>query len=327
MRYSLAPKVCSWLCAFLAATVSTIPCGRAEPRQGATAEAYIARLVGAADEYELHNVNEEMLDNFPPRLLDELSEKENDSVALLAKWAMVRNSIGPPVKDGIRWVPVDIDRARLARFLGFLEGRTRTVPPMWWQQRMLRLQGYDRYEMEVDRDLPPAPLFPPAEDSKVVAEDGRYRWQKAVRLWLGRGISDAKKRGHDVVLRVAEADISVSDTVLDDVEERTGNMPDGVNAICISPGRYLVALHGHVCQRFPLYLIDAQQQRPIWSVDVWAARPVVPGGSGPPDMGHWVDFRIAHEKAYVFGAGWNSMYVECFNLSDGKNQFRFSTSY
>ncbi|HUY36503.1 MAG TPA: hypothetical protein VMV69_27450 [Pirellulales bacterium] len=324
MRCIVTVPACCWLSAIVAACAA-LPAVAADAAASArVAEAFATQVCDAANPDELHQVSAELLRGASPELLEKLSMHENTTVSLLAKWATVRRTFPAPFQRGVQWEYVDIDRAALARFLGFLEGRIRTPPPAWWQRRMLRLQSADRdrYAVRVSTDEPPAPDYSGDHPS----EEGRYRWRAHAGMSIGPGVAMARNAASTLVLNVDGRDVPLSELVLDDVELRTANRACAVNAIHVSDSRFLVALHHQVCGVVPLYFIDTREGEPLWCAEVWAEQIVTRGGLGF-GLGHWVDFKVADGNVYLFGAGLESMYVECFNVRDGKNLFRFSTSY
>jgi hypothetical protein len=92
----------------------------------------------------------------------------------------------------------------------------------------------------------------------------------------------------------------------------------------LKPDKSFIAFHIELGYSYPLYCIDSSTGDVIWKTIVWANSPAFRsvGLSGPPRH-HDIYFSITDKYVVVFGAG-VPLYVEAFDIKNGKNIFRFS---
>jgi hypothetical protein len=85
-----------------------------------------------------------------------------------------------------------------------------------------------------------------------------------------------------------------------------------------------VSLHGDL-PGGRLLCIEITTSKLLWDVPVWSDfAPYVRSGGG---FHHWSEPVVVDRHVILFGMCNDVAYIEGFRLSDGKAQFRFSTTY
>lgn len=237
--------------------------------------------------------------------LDELCGVSDRTIALSAHWQKIRNTF----RDEYQHPPVRIDRAKLQRFAGFVEGRLGIRPPSWWET----LLGSLRYDSVQSLSV-----------SRRATRLRDYRWTEA-EMYVPRDISDVKRQGGGLQIVREERQFTIPESVLSDaIEELTF-----VSAVSLLPGqdeRFFVAFHWHLGNWTPVYCIDGASGKVIWQA---MANTILPPGAstGPLPLSQWIELRIQGKTLYVFGATDRSMFIDAFDMDSGKSEFRFSTAY
>jgi hypothetical protein len=222
----------------------------------------------------------------------------DDSIAIQAAWEEVALTV-PEREPRIAVRP---DGRKLAWFLGFLEERGRVQPPLWWSEMVLDSRANRR-----DNIYPGNPKEMPYHEAGL---DGAQAPRDTT----------LKKEGDQVLLKVGSEAVLIPESVLEKTDR--GTVLCGVSAF-VTPTRCYLAVHGDVGYSYPVACIDRSTAKVIWKSEVWGTW--WGGATGIHFM--WVAVTEQHDRIVVFGAGTTGIHVEAFRPDDGKNVFRFSSSY
>jgi hypothetical protein len=268
-------------------------------------EKQVQAILAAKDPHELGNGHfhskryRTLFRKVGPSGIRRLENHPNDGIALQAAWEAVALTVPEQSKHGVR-----PDSHRLAWFIGFVEGRLRLAVPRWWQEVLL------------DSYLHTRVILCPGEPSK-----NPYH-----RAGLGQSFcprdTTMKREGNKIVLRVSEDSIPIPDDLLHKTDD--GEVDSNISALFTKTQCY-VAIHGDVGYTFKLVCIDRSSEKVRWKSDVWATFWGGGGFSGFPE--EWVSIREQNGRVIVFGAAVTGIHVEGFRADNGKNLFRFSSSY
>jgi hypothetical protein len=243
------------------------------------------------------------------KAIDELKRHDHDGIALQAAWEEVRRSIPleEPKRNGKK-VP-RLDAKKVQRFVGFVEGRLKVLPPPWWEDLLARARA--------ERSIKGGEL--------LTADTQRYAYlyqenpvgpkeRSTVMAPFEVGIGDYQS-GKSLVVSLNNKSLKVP------VE----NLPWGVNAWPIGKNRYVAALYSAMSPYHKIICIDAEDQSVIWKSRVWGefSNKSRQGVALP----HLVDARLSGDRLLIFGVTGDVIYLEGFSVSEGKNLFRFSSTY
>jgi hypothetical protein len=228
----------------------------------------------------------------------DLQTHPQDGIAIQAAWEEVTLTV--PEKEPAQ--PVRPDRHKLDWFLGFLEGRARLKVPPWWSEMLCDSRANRR-----DNIYPGKPKKCPYHK---------------LGLWDARGPRDTslKREGDKLVLRINKESVPIPENFLGKTDAR--KFWCNVSAL-IKPSRCYVAVHDDVGYPYKLACIDRTTGKVLWKSEVfgtwWG------GAEGIHEM--WLAVTEQNERIVLFGSAATGMHVEAFRPKDGKNLFRFSTSY
>lgn len=219
----------------------------------------------------------------------------NDTIAIQAAWEEVELTV--PDKPDRKVRP---DHAKLARFLGFLEGRARVQAPDWWAESLLDARANRRGNVYpgginlADRRVPD--VAAPPRPATFDMQDGKP------------------------VVRVGSESAPIPENV------RKKLMPNGfrdcVSAL-ITPSRCYVAVYDSVGYPYQLACVERSSARILWVAGVWASW----WGSTTGVHKQWVEVTEQGNRVVVFGVASSGFHVEAFRMDDGVNVLRFSNSY
>lgn len=226
-----------------------------------------------------------------------LDDDRFKGIALRSNWEKVIRSVPERTQDQI----FDIDRSRLARFLGFCEGRLKLSLPSWWEQTVLSAKAHGGRE-SIQFTLP--------EQCSFDFNKNGISTPKNVKLTVGVNSS---------TLTEGEDEILLPDRILDHAKSVRGTLVPVFGKETV-----IIASHIGFCSPFEAFLIDRKTKETKWSCYVWGTGS---GWGGTPIWGHFVSMQISQSQLTVFGAGPYCAYIEAFAITDGKLLYRFSTSY
>jgi hypothetical protein len=218
-------------------------------------------------------------------------------IGLRAAWEEVRISV-PEKRQPSQ---LDVDRTRLSRFIGFVEGRLCISLPPWWEETVLNAQAFER--ANIFFTVQPQLLYP----------------KRGLGFLMPRDTTLINTQ-QQAVLQVRGESVRIPAKVLENGRTHSGP--------CLSAfldrDRAYVAMQSDCCDPYQLICIDRRLGNIVWEAEVWAS-----GGGifycGPSY--HVVSISVADQRVLVFGAGPNCVYVEGFAVVNGTPLFRFSTSY
>jgi hypothetical protein len=228
--------------------------------------------------------------------LRQLQLHASDSVAIQAAWEEVELTV-PTQPVGM----VRPDRDKLARFLGFLEGRGRVRAPPWWAEALLDARANRRgnvysggLNVAGQREGGPKAAAPP----RPAAFDMR----------------DGKP-----VVRVGTIAALIPENLL---EKLGWEQSDRVSAL-ITPARCYVAVHGSAGHSYRLACVERPAATVRWVTRVWGSY----WGSTTGIHFQWVEVTVQGNRVVVFGVASVGFNAEAFRVEDGANVFRFSNGY
>jgi hypothetical protein len=229
--------------------------------------------------------------------LRRLQMNSSDTIAIQAAWEELELTI-PTNPDRV----VRPDRDKLARFLGFLEGRARVQAPQWWTDAVLDARANRRgnvyaggLSMSEDREGKDKAAMPPPL-ATFDRQDGK------------------------AVVRVN----SNSAPIPDDLREklRMDGLKDSLTALMTRRHCY-VAAYDSVGYPYELACLDRSSGKIRWLANVWASW----WGGATGHHSQWVEVTEQGDRVVVFGVASVGFHAEGFRVEDGVNLFRFSNSY
>jgi hypothetical protein len=228
--------------------------------------------------------------------LRRLQMHPSDTIAIQAAWEEVERTLPTNPEQVVR--PA---RDRLARFLGFLEGRARVQAPAWWEEALLDARANRRGNVYAgglniaERRARPNAVAPPRQ-------------------------ATFDKEGGQPVVRVG----SVAAAIPEDLREklRVGGVRTRLSAL-ITPSRCYIAAYDSVGYPYRLACVERSSQTVRWVADVWASW----WGGTTGSHWQWVEVAEQSSRVVVFGVSSTGFHVEGFRVKDGLNVFRFSNSY
>ncbi len=257
----------------------------------------------AEDCDELHREYEKV---FPGATLSEVASWQRGAdagIALRASWELIRRSMKRVAPQP---GPVGtLDRLKVERFIGFVEGRLRIQVPEWWSELLRRGSYYSGQSLWLDMTRASAPYA--KTDSGIFAPAG----------------TRVVYEGADLRVTRDSESMVIPATVLATAKEQLGDLW-GINVLFLDRFRRLVAIWGDGFGAYPLFMLDTDSARPVWQASVWGDIPRAIGGGG---LIHWVGLYCAGDMILVVGATDYAAYVQGFSTTNGSNLFRFSTSY
>ncbi len=254
-------------------------------------------VIAATTPYEAVAAYGKLFKSATTEKLRRLQMNAADSVAIQAAWGEIELSIPERPERTIR-----PDRDKLARFLGFLEGRARVQAPQWWTDAILDARANCRGNVyagglnlgRYQNPKPKAALLPP--EAKLEKADGK----SIVRIG-----SEIVSIPHDLHKQLTQNSALESLTAL------------------ITPERLYVAAYDSVGYPYQLACVERTSVKTRWSAEVWAS------WWGGSEGHHHQDVQVIEQgnRVVVFGVAAVGFHVEAFRIDDGANMFRFSNSY
>lgn len=232
--------------------------------------------------------------------LDSLKQGPHDGVAIQAAWEQVRLSLSKKESE----VVLRPDSEASSRFFGFLEGRGRVKVPEWWSDSVKDSRTTRRDYLtpglvkELTKDYHAAGLdniAAPANTSVAKSEKG-------------------------LQLSVSNETVIIPEDILK--KDDSGKFWCQVSALMTAKHCY-VAVHDEVGGQYRLHCIDRSNSKRVWTSDVWGS------WWGAASGAHFMYVSVVEQddRIAVFGAAWTGVHAEAFCAKDGKNLFRFSSSY
>ncbi|MBP3956293.1 hypothetical protein J8F10_13465 [Gemmata sp. G18] len=235
--------------------------------------------------------------------LPALMKDKDTSLALQAAWEAHKKII-----DRTKPVPFQEDETydpnELKKFLEFLKERTKAPVPDWWAKGVLDLDVMKgRAHMYIHSRIKP--------DLKEVKISDRT-WYIREGSSLALNDDTWSYKFSDVTLLFPKAFL---------LNSRPNALTDLTAEKITCLATYPVHSGGF---RSRVAGFEKKSGTLVWDAPVWAVdRRVIIG----PGAAHRVELTTKGETVFVFGAEIWGLYAEGFDLTTGKNQFRFCTSY
>lgn len=222
--------------------------------------------------------------------LASLKRHRHVSIAIQAAWEEARHSL-PKQKRTEGWLPSD--RRALARFLGFIEGRTQVAIPDWWFDFVSRGPN-------------------PKEQSWYHDVNAKYaRAPKGTQVSLNSG---------EYQLTVGKDSIVLPKSILQVDDD--GNLYGGISA-AFTEDQCFVAIHTDIGFPHTLACLSRSTQKLQWAKQCCGCW--IGGGSGIHES--WISLAVQHNRVTLFGAAWTGHYLHAFSAADGTQLFKFSTIF
>jgi hypothetical protein len=267
----------------------------------------IKEVIQAENPIALNRAYRALLHGANRESLDLLKSGSHDGVAIQAAFEDVKltaskassveeNSAGKPLKQ-----------EAVERFIGFIEGRLHVPVPAWWEESLSKSKATkdDFFGLSLGMSLTKRSSY------------YQLKWSDK----QGRSLS-------------APSNVSIDGIVNDRIHLVIGDQqlfvpvpsfqPRGVSALRLAGGDWLIAIHSDV-PHGQLMRISEKAEKQKWSTNTWGEFPrYIRDGA---ISGHWVTIVTNEKQAFVFGATDDVLYLEGFELDDGKPSFRFSSTY
>ncbi len=233
-----------------------------------------------------------------------LKTDTNISIALQAAWHQKIVATPNWSKSSERgWFLTPNDAQR---FFGFLEGRTGSTIPEWWQSESsfpdLRLLS--DWEGEEFESLPKS------------CSPWEFRIESSI---------TAEKVDDGIKLASDNSSIIIPGKLLTQLDDK-----DGLDQckIYFIEGRAFVAFFSDFGDPGPLICLDVKSNKVLWTSEMWALGKMEGGASG--GWATRLELQSSKHRSneiVIWGAGNFGNYVEAFDVETGKADFRFSTNY
>lgn len=256
-----------------------------------------------------------------------LEHTQNTGLAIRAAWERFGREIDRNrVMDGKKTQRCDIVAPyALGRFIGFMQGRLNVPIPTWWIScfRNGETTGLvDRGPQFVPR-IERLSFHTPAADPTIAS---RFH-ETTAKIMASTNVRDITigQDGFLVATLACGMNCRIPEKLLLGHDEDEFDVP-GVSAVPLVNGRCIVALFElqSTSTVAPLWCINPASGEVIWTSTVWGNYHPV-GGSGPAV--HTMEILVFRDIVFAFGKDSYDLYLEAFQVDDGTNQFRFSTSY
>jgi len=216
--------------------------------------------------------------------------------AVQAAWEEIEISI--PDK---RTEVIKINREKMARFLGFMEGRARVHLPHWWAEALLDARANRRGNVY-------------AGGSNLTYWNLKENETRPV-AYAKLDVQDGKP-----VVRLGSSFAIISDELRQKLQPN--GLTEGLSAL-LTPTRCYVAKFDSVGYQYELTCIERATAKTQWVSQVWGCC------FGDATGQHHQDVQITEQgkNVVVFGVASIGFNAECFRAEDGVNVFRFSNKY
>lgn len=284
------------------------------------ADACVQEVARAATRGDQIAAYEKFLADASPEELRALTDHEDASIALFARW-LLRESDSP----------TDRLMAHPQRWLGFLEGRTGLTAPDAWAARLSCAPGV--FQSHAAAVYEPAGLV--GTDTFAYSDDGRKR---TVVLPYPRMRAPLHRTASGIFCE-QEREISVTDgTVRFSTPTQSLELPERVlesiwnkNSVSkqfcafqLEHQRLYAAFYEGYGHYYPLVCYDRVRRELLWTAEVWA----LGDAHGPLQFGGYhedqrVDLVVGPKGVACFGNEGYCSYVEAFDLRTGRPILQF----
>jgi len=293
-----------WLAVVFAVGLAGNP-GMAQPA-GADPKKPTARklresVLRSSDAGEAGAAYQALFESLDPKGIASLKYDEHCGIALQAAWELSRHPAPrrttKPMEGKVGYEP-----RQLLRFVGFLEGRTRTEVPDWWEATMQDIVVGQNNDCH---------FF-------VSPELRKEQWTMELGLNVSRPTT-LQADGDSIVVKVGDDKVRLSKAVIESVPRADYKR--------LTPSlhrdRSFIAFHSESGIAFTLLCLNTQTGELLWTSTVWGGGRTLGTGIGV----HRLSFVRNGNVVTLFGAEANAAYVEAFDFADGRCLYRFCTAY
>ncbi|MEX2287238.1 MAG: hypothetical protein WD648_09125 [Planctomycetaceae bacterium] len=273
-----------------------------------------AKLAKAEKSRQAGELYLKFLSNRTPEELRKLQHDEHLEIAIHACWELNDRKILR--KEDPELNPQIAEPKHAARFLGFLEARTRLQIPEWWESTIFdpTYGGFDQKQDQALREY----YRKTYEDREPPA--GK-RWRD-IRLPPDTFLD---RKGDTAIARVGSKTAVLPAALFD-------APPDDFDwefcSIDIADDSTIVALYQKLPGPYPLICVDAKTGNVRWRRDTWSAginNLSFGGFSGSHH--HDIQIQRTNDTVALFGDTSFGSYLEIYDIKTGKMHFAFSPTY
>jgi hypothetical protein len=204
------------------------------------------------------------------------------------------------------------DREKLSWFLGFVEGRAHLQIPQWWADSLLN-SGV-QFNWIAIKPGNPRCIIHPALPKEALYHKVGLDFVKAPKN------TTLKKEGDKIRMSIGNESVLIPIDLLDKFDN--GEFICNVSGL-MTPRRCFLAVHNDTGGKYTITCVDRMSGKVIWqneTMDIWWA-----AGSGMAMM--WVTVTEQNGLVVSFASNSTGAHIEAFQLEDGKNAFRFSSTF
>ena len=244
----------------------------------------------------------------------QLKQSKNVTVALLAAWREVQ------IREGlfITNYSNSLERGSVLRFLGFLEGRTQINVPPWWERTLLSSGIVNRSVGIPLFDLSTCTTSPRPRDKQRET----YEFNEELRLSVPSKLQISKMESGINISTFYLGNrrtIIIPTSSFKKIKRKTSG---GMIYVKFDRKHVYLAIFNN-SGSFWVWCLEKDSGRLVWDAIVW--------GGGYGMGGNWdnqeLDIFECGNCVVIFGASNIGMFVEAFDIENGKVLFRFSTSF
>lgn len=254
------------------------------------------RILNSKDAVDAGKSYQALLSDLGPEALATMLSDTNKGIALHAAWELHRRVIENPAHaSGYTY-----SREELAKFTRFLKDKIKISAPEWWSTAL----------MEMD-------VFP---GDHHASSRTMGQWPRLVRSKIGLFVpvgADLQMTGEDLVYLENER------TIVSPASAFEKLMTDSYVGVSAGERSLVAGFCSASGCKYKLVCVESDSKKLVWVADVWATGPK----SGSGNDKHRVTLIERSGVVYVFGADSNGLYLEAFEFTSGRPQFRFCTCY
>jgi hypothetical protein len=276
----------------------------------------VQEVLQAPTDWEMHRRCRSLFEAAGTEGLRELKLHQHDGIALQAAWEEVLRTIPEKESESTGrpdWVQVNC-------FLDFMEHRGLEIPG-WWKEM---------FQVEIGAQRRDNIWFRMSELLGFYHEAGlgSIRAPKDTTLERlpipGRFISGFKYPPDEgaTILKIGQESVTLPDSIAAEIRDRLEL--ECISGLILADKCYL-AIHSRQIGRYSVVCFKCNSDEILWRTQVSGSPFLVSIRGGLGDQ--WVSLTQQKIGIVVFGVTDMGAYVEAFDAKDGKNLFRFCTSY
>lgn len=268
-------------------------------KQDANIEQLSVNVINAKDSVKVATLYRSLFTVAGNDGLSALKRSRYDSIAIQAAWEELTLFL-PEMKV---MKVYRLDKDKLNRFLGFVEGRARVKIPKWWAESVIETRAHRRSNIY------------PGRPSKIP-----YHYHAGMKYITAPHDTTVKKDGNSYILRIAKNSIRLPEEILQKTDH--GDLSGSFSG-CFTSKHCFIAVHGDAGYSHDVACIDRSSGKLIWKSEAcgcwWG------GVYGVSES--WVSVTVQEDRVVVFGASSMGIYAQAFRADNGNTIFRFSDSF